>query len=231
MVYVVGHRGAAGVLPENTIEGFHYAIDLDVDYVECDVHLTWDEHLVVMHDERVDRTTSGTGLIRQMTFAAVRRLDAGNGQPVPTLDEVLATVQGRVELLCELKGEGVEDAAVDAVQARGMEDEVIFTSFHMERLERVRARGDHLRLGAILPDPGEEEIARAVDLQVRGVGVHYRNLCLRQVDQVFAAGLDLRAWNPDTRREQKAMIGLGVTGISTNRPDILVQYLQEQGEA
>ena len=230
MIYVVGHRGAAGVLPENSLKAFRYAIDLGVDYVECDVHLTWDDQLIVMHDDKVDRTTDGTGLIRSMTFDAVRRLDAGDGEQVPTLDEVLETVQGKVKLLCELKGEGVEEAAVDAVQARKMEAEVIFTCFHIGRLERVRARGDHLQLGAILPNPGEEEITRALELRVKGVGIHYRNLCLRQVDRVLGAGLDLRAWNPDTLHEQKAMIGLGVTGISTNRPDILMEYLRKREE-
>lgn len=230
MIYVVGHRGAAGVFPENTVKGFHYAIGLGVDYVECDVHLTWDEHLVVMHDPAVDRTTNGTGAIRQMTFAAIRRLDAGSGLQVPTLHEILATVQGKVKLLCELKGAGVEDAAVDTVRSRQMEDQVIFTCFHMERLERVRALGDDLQLGAILPDPDEAQIARALDLQVKGIGIHYRNLCLRQVDRILSAGLDLRAWNPDTLSEQKAMIGLGVTGVSTNRPDILMKYVRENEE-
>ena len=231
MIYVVGHRGAAGVLPENTIKGFQYAIDLGVDYVECDVHLTWDEKLVVMHDERVDRTTKGIGPIRQMNFDTIRNLDAGQGEQVPTLDEVLSTVQGKVKLLCELKGEGVEDAAVETVQARHMEEDVLFTSFHMESLERVRARGAHLRLGAIFADPEEDDIARALDLQVAGIGIHYRNLCLRLVEYVLEAGLDLRAWNPDTLPEQQAMIALGVTGVSTNRPDILLGHLKAGQEA
>jgi glycerophosphoryl diester phosphodiesterase len=228
MVYVVGHRGAAGVLPENTLKGFRYAIDLGVEYVECDVHLSRDNHLVVMHDDRVDRTTNGTGRIRDLPLSAIRGLDAGDGHQVPTFDEVLALVQGRVKLLCELKGEGVEEAAVEAVAGRNMEAEVIFTSFYLDRLERVRRRGDHLRLGAILPDPGEQEIARTLELRVMGVGIYYRNLCLRQAERVLEEGLDLRAWNPDTLREQKAMIGLGVTGISTNRPDLLVEYLNKQ---
>lgn len=230
MVYVVGHRGAAGVLPENTLAGFRYAIELGVDYVECDVHLTRDGHLVVMHDATVDRTTNGSGRIGELDFAAIRALDAGQGEIVPTLDEVLATVQGKVRLLCELKGAGVEDAAVDAVMARGMGSEVIFTCFHLERLAKVKARGEHLRIGAIFSDPTDEDISRASDLGVMGIGVHYRNLNLRTVERVLGAGVDLRAWNPDTLREQLAMIALGVGGVCTNRPDILLEYLAEQGE-
>ena len=230
MIYVVGHRGAAGVVPENTLKGFRYAIELGVDSVECDVHLTRDEQLIVMHDETVDRTTNGSGRIRELDFATIRSLDAGDGEQVPTLDEVLAAVQGKVQLLCELKGEGVEDAAVEAVLARGMESEVVFTSFDMARIAKVRQRGDHIQIGAIFGDPTDEDMARAVDLGVKGIGIHYRNLCLRMVQQALDAGLDLRAWNPDTLQEQKAMIALGVTGVGTNRPDILVRYLKEQGE-
>ena len=123
MVYTVGHRGAAGVLPENTLRGFRYAILLGVDYVECDVHLTRDGHLVVMHDSAVDRTTDGHGAIRDLTLARVRSLDAGDGEQVPLFDEVLDLVKGEAQLLCEVKGLGTEHAAVEAVRAHGMTDD------------------------------------------------------------------------------------------------------------
>lgn len=228
MVYVVGHRGAAGVFPENTLKGFRYAIELGVDLVECDVHLTRDGHLIVMHDEKVDRTTDGAGLVRELDLGSIRELAAGEGERVPTLDEVLATVGGKVGLLCELKGEGVEDAAVDAVIARAMEAEVMFTSFNLDRLARVRRRGDHLQIGAIFADPSHEDVERALGLGARAIGVHYKNVSLGFVQQALDAGLDIRAWNPDTLAEQKAMIALGVGGISTNRPDILLRYLKDQ---
>jgi glycerophosphoryl diester phosphodiesterase len=230
MIYVVGHRGAAGVLPENTLKGFRYAIELGCHYVECDVHLTCDERLVVMHDETVDRTTTGSGRIRELAFAAIRVLDAGEGEQVPTLDEVLATVQGKVRLLCELKGEGVEDAAVDAVRANGMEKDVVFTSFQRERIQRVKERNEALHIGAIFGNPTDDDISRALDMGVAGVGVYYKNLRMKTVEQVRGAGVDIRAWNPDTLAEQKAMIALGVTGVSTNRPDILLAHLRERGE-
>lgn len=226
MVYVVGHRGAAGVQPENTLKGFRYALELGVDYVECDVHLTRDGHLVVMHDSTVNRTTNGWGAIRELTFDRIRRLDAGDGEQAPTLDEVLETVRGKARLLCELKGMGVEEAAVAAVRAHGMEEEVTFTSFSLERLARVRELGSHYRIGAILPNATEFEIARAAALGAVGIGVHYKNLCLRILEEAHKAGLEVRAWNPDTLPEQQAMIALGADGISTNRPDILIKYLR-----
>jgi glycerophosphoryl diester phosphodiesterase len=175
-----------------------------------------------LHDETVDRTTNGSGSIRELDVATIRSLDAGDGEQVPTLSEVLAVVQGKVQLLCELKGEGVEEAAVETVVTRGMEREVVFTSFDMRRIARVKRLGDRLLTGAILVDPGDEEIKRTVDIGVVGIGVYYKNLCLRVVERAMSAGIDIRAWNPDTLREQQAMIALGVNGVSTNRPDILI---------
>jgi glycerophosphoryl diester phosphodiesterase len=231
MVYVVGHRGAAGVLPENTVKGFRYAVDLGCDYVECDVHLTRDDRLVVMHDESVDRTTNGTGALRDLYFANVRRLDAGDGENVPTLHEVLAVTKGRAQLLCELKGEGVEEAAVDAVLAHNMAGEVVFTSFFPDRIRKVKMRHGKLRIGAIFSNPTDDDIPRAVDWGVEAVGVHYKNLRMRTVELALSSGIQIRAWNPDTLREQKAMIGLGVSGVSTNRPDILLEYLRRADDS
>ena len=226
-MFVVGHRGAAGVLPENTLKGFEYAIGLGVTYVECDVHLTSDKHLVVMHDATVDRTTNGTGAIRDLRFETIRNLDAGEGECVPTFDEVLAVTKGKVTLLCELKGEGVEQAAVDAVKRHGMSTEVMFSSFYMDRIQRVKQIDNNLAIRAIMASPSKEDIQNAIGLGIVGLDVHYRNLTLQMIEDAHAAGVNIIAWNPNTWAEQKAMIGLGVDGVSSDRPDILMSHLRE----
>jgi glycerophosphoryl diester phosphodiesterase len=228
MVYVVGHRGAAAIMPENTIKGFRYAIELGVDYVECDVHLSRDHQVVVMHDATVDRTTNGRGAIRDLTLARIRTLDAGQGERVPTLDEVMETVRGEAHLLIELKGIGVERAAVEAVKAQGMQEYVTFISFSLDRLALVREMGEDYRLGAILPNPTEFDLARAVEMKAIGIDIQYSNLCFRHVEAAHSLGLEVRAWNPDTWDEQQTMIALGVDGVSTNRPDILLSNLGRQ---
>ncbi|MDA1190350.1 MAG: glycerophosphodiester phosphodiesterase family protein [Candidatus Poribacteria bacterium] len=230
MVYVVGHRGAASVLPENTLKGFRYAIEIGCDYTECDIHLTKDNKLVVMHDTTVDRTTNGSGPIADKTFAEMRALDAGDGEQVPTLDEVLATTQGKIILLCEMKGPGVEEQAMDAVRSRNMQGEVIFTSFVEDRIAKVKRTDEAFQTGAILPDPSDDDVQRAHDLGVTAVGVQYRNMRLRTIEKAHALGLQIRAWNPDELALQLAMIGLGVDGVSTNRPDMLIKHLKSTGE-
>ena len=119
---------------------------------------------------------------------------------------------------------------MEAVKAQSMQEYVTFTSFALERLALVREMGKEYRLGAILPNPTDFDLARAVELQAVGIGIRYTNLCLRHVEAAHALGLEVRAWNPDMWDEQQAMITLGVDGISTNRPDILLSNLGRQGE-
>jgi glycerophosphoryl diester phosphodiesterase len=217
------------VLPENTVRGFEYAIELGCDYAECDVHLTRDSRLIVMHDTTVDRTTDGAGAIGDMTFAEIRALDAGDGLQVPTFVEVLSTTSTRIRLLCELKGEGVVEAAVGAVTQLGLQAQVVFTSFNMDRLRRVKEIDDTLEVGAILPNPSDDDIPMARDLGATAIGVQYKNMSIRRVEQALDLGMHIRAWNPDELHEMKAMLGLGVSGVSSNRPDILVEHLRAEG--
>ncbi|HIE51609.1 MAG TPA: glycerophosphodiester phosphodiesterase [Armatimonadetes bacterium] len=226
--YVVGHRGAAGLEPENTLRSFRRALELGVDYVECDVHLTRDGHLAVIHDETVDRTTNGQGRVAVFTLAELKRLDAGRGEHIPTLEEVLNLTRGRVGVLIELKGPHTAEPVVRTVKQLGMEEEVVLTSFHLERIRAAKTLEPHLRTGAIFGQPPSDAVAQALAVGAAGLGVHYRNLTRELVAAAHAAGLEVRAWNPDTEEEMQALLALGVDGISTNRPDLLLALLSER---
>ncbi|MGH2352028.1 MAG: glycerophosphodiester phosphodiesterase, partial [Chloroflexota bacterium] len=122
---IVAHRGASGLAPENTLAAFRLALDLGAPAVECDVHLAADGAPVVIHDPRVDRTTSGSGDVRALTLDHLRRLDAGSwfsarfaAERIPTLDETLAVCTGRARVFVELKvggGPPLVDAALQAI--------------------------------------------------------------------------------------------------------------------
>lgn len=225
----VGHRGAAGLEPENTLRGFRRAIELGVDWVECDIHLTRDGRLAVIHDESVDRTTDGHGPVSAFSLDELRRLDAGLGERIPSLEEVLETVRGHVRVLVELKGVGVEEAAVAIVTDLAMSENVTFTSFHLDRIARVRQLSPAQSTGAIFSDPPPDACARAAAAGARSLGVHHRRLSPILVQEARDRRLPLRAWNPDTEPEIEAMVDLGVDGIGSNRPDLLLAVLTRRG--
>jgi glycerophosphoryl diester phosphodiesterase len=226
---VVGHRGAAGLEPENTLRGFRRALDLGVDFVECDVHLTRDRRLAIIHDERVDRTTDGHGAVAELTLEELRRLDAGMGERIPTLEEVLDVMRGHARILIELKGANTEEAALETVRDARMASEVIFTSFHLDRIRRIRELDPTLTTGAIFSQPPPDACARATAAGARTMGVQHRNLTPILVQEAHDRGLILRAWNPDTEPEIEAMVDLGVDGIGSNRPDLLLAVLRRRG--
>jgi len=225
MPYVVGHRGAAGLQPENTIEGFEYALSLGCEYVETDVQLSADGHLVIIHDDAVDRTTNGVGRVGEMTLARLRDLDAGQGRQIPLLQEVLDVVRGRAILLCELKGPFTPDPAARQVMANLMQEQVIFTSFHQGRLARIKEIDARLQIGAIYGDPPEDALEQALALGAQTAGIHYSKLTEAFVAQARRLGINLRVWNPDEEADIQRVIDLDPTGISSNRPDRVMKLL------
>jgi glycerophosphoryl diester phosphodiesterase len=225
----VGHRGAAALEPENTLRGFRRALELGVDFVECDVHRTRDGRLAVIHDETVDRTTNGHGPVSSFTLEELQRLDAGQGECIPTLSDVLETIRGRARILIELKGPDTEALAIEAVRDARMTADVIFTSFHLDRIRRIREIDPTLTTGAIFRQPPPDACARATAAGATTMGVHHRNLTPILVQEAHDRRLIVRAWNPDTEPEIEAMIDLGVDGIGSNRPDLLIAVLRRRG--
>ncbi len=228
-VRVIGHRGAAGLAPENTLASFRRAVELGVDAVECDVRLSRDGRLVVIHDKTVDRTTGGSGAVGRLSFEQIRALDAGAGEVVPTLEEVLEALRGRCELFCELKGAGTERPALEAASAAGMERQVVFVSFRPDRLEALKHLAPDARVGPILVALEDADIRRAAAMGAELVSLRYPSASREAVEMAHESGLQLLVWTPNELAEMQAMIALGVDGITTDRPDLLLHRLEGQG--
>ena len=219
---LTGHRGAAKLEPENTLLSIQKAIDIGVDQIEIDVHLTSDQHLVVIHDTTVDRTTDGQGVIADFTLAEVKQLDAGKGERIPTLQEVLDLVRGKVILQIELKGPNTAAPVIQTVKQNGMESEVLLTSFVHERLHEARQLNPNLRLGALWANPPPDACEQAIDMGAEAIHIQHLNIDPELVQKAHANGLKIRAWNPDTVEEIQRVINLGVDAIGSNRPDLLI---------
>lgn len=225
---VIAHRGASGTCPENTLAAFRRAEELGAGMIELDVQLARDGAVVVMHDWTLERTTDGSGTVRERTLAELRALDAGawfapafRGERVPTLGEVLAGV--RLPVNVELKpvgDDGLEARALDVVERGAALDRVVFSSFAPSALERLRQRSSAAELAVLWE---REPIANALRLAER-VGARALHLRKDVVDRAAmhaaaGAGLAVRAWTANDPAETAHLIGLGVHGIFTDFPE------------
>jgi glycerophosphoryl diester phosphodiesterase len=205
----IGHRGAAGHAPENTIASIELALTMGVDVVEIDVHRSRDGHLIVMHDERVDRTTNRTGNIRDMT----RDQLAG----IPTLDEVLATVKGKAALMIELKVRGIANDVVSTVQ----NDAVYFASFFHSELLLIRELKQDARTIALIDAAPVNPTAFAREAKASHAGLSFSSLERHAIHALHAEGIEVFTWTVDDPRDIAHARELGVDGIISNFPDRL----------
>ncbi len=231
MVIVTGHRGAAGLEPENTIRSFQRALALGVDQVELDVHLTHDRELVVIHDETLDRTTNGQGPVQGVTLDELQTLDAGKGERVPTLQEVIDVVKGRAVLQIELKGLGVEEAVVQAVEANQLVGAVVVTSFRHYMVRRVKALNPRVSTGVLFRCLPLDAPRLAHDAGADALHPHVDYIDAHLVENGHRHGLQVRAWNTDDPDQMRRLLALGVDAIGSNRPDILLNVVNKQGRA
>ncbi len=223
-IRVIGHRGAAGLWPENTLGGIQRAAALGVDGVEFDIHATRDGRAVLLHDGTLERTTGAAGLVAGMTLAELRDLDAGDGEPVPELGQVLDAVGRRCRLLCEIKAGAAVAPAVEAVAERGLQDQVTFISFSLDHLLRVRRLGDGMRIGALVTTLTPASLAAALDLGVCYIGVHESSAGQEDFQRIAERGVAPGAWTPNTLEKMLDMVKMGATHVTTDRPDLLLQH-------
>ena len=243
LVVVTAHRGFSGQAPENTLAAFRAAIAAGSDGIELDVHLTRDNEVVVIHDDTLERTTTGKGNVAEKTFAELRRLDAGAwfnprfaGERIPTLTEVLEIARGRVRVNIELKKgksfpytmEELADRTFAVVEKARMTDQVLFSSFDPASINRIRAKNPHLPIALIVDRPWENP-------EDPGAGTRYPTLnCWttvlneENVRRAHTGGIQVHAWTVNTPADMEKVISLGVDGIITNHPDLLIDLLKRK---
>ena len=241
MVANVAHRGASGSCPENTLIAFQKALEIGVDEIELDLHSTRDGHLVVMHDADVDRTTDGTGAIAELTLAEIKALDAGSsfggqfrGERVPTWEEALDLVQGKVGLNVHLKEGGNPDGNFERKVARvlqdfGMVDDSILAC--SDESAGIFAGIDpriECRIFRARRTP-EEYLRKSVEMGLRTMQPGRDITTPGYVRKAHAAGRIVHVFYADTPEDMRAFIEIGVDGILTNYPERLKAVLAEIG--
>lgn len=224
--YVIGHRAAAGLAPENTLAAVREALKAGVDCIEVDVwHV--DGELVVIHDSCVERTTNGVGYVEDFSLHDLRMLDAGQCQRVPLLEEVINLVHGRCNINIELKGPDCAEAAVEAVNAavrteRWQRQQFILSSFDHTQLRRVRELDPAIRCGLLLCGAPDDLAAYVRDLGV--FSVHFSRDFARPewIQSVQAAGCWAFVYTVNDISEAARLRAAGVDGFFTDFPPRLL---------
>jgi len=215
----VGHRGAAGHAPENTLAAIEAGIACGVDFVEIDLRRTADGVLVALHDATVNRTTNGTGRIDRLSLRAVKKLTAGNNEPIPTLEEVLEAAGGRAGLMLELKVKGIAQQAVEAVRQSGFKDPVIYASFLHEELTCVRTADPDASLMVLFDRLPGASVARAMKYAPSHVGLRHDRTSRRLVEAFHGSALLVFVYTANRREDIQRALSLGVDGVISNFPE------------
>ena len=215
----IGHRGACGHAPENTLASIEKAIALQCTLTEVDVRRTADGSLILLHDERVDRTTNGKGVAADMNLADIRRLDAGRGQNIPTLEETLKTAHGRIGLMLELKAEGLAYDVCGIVRASGFPGEIIYASFLHDELQHIRRADPGANTLVLFKPLPRNPAAEAARLQATHVGLRFDSATKPIVTALHTAHLALFVYTANKPANIARMRSLAVDGIVSDYPD------------
>ncbi len=224
---IIGHRGASGYAPENTLKAFELALSQGCEWLELDVHLL-DGKLIVIHDEQLDRTTSGQGLISDHSLDAIRRLDAGDGEKVPYLDEVIEMVDGQATINIELKGPGTAQPTSALLDAWCLEhgadpNQFLLSSFNHRELALASPR---YARGALFWKMPSDAIDRALSLDARYMNMALKHVTEDWVSAAHTAGLKVAVYTVNEIDDIQRMNRWGVDAIFCDYPDRGFQALE-----
>ena len=223
----IGHRGAMAYRPENTMSSFELAIEQGADMFELDAKLTLDGVVVVMHDNKVNRTTNGRGRISQMTAAELKELTIRETEKIPTLEGVLDRFGDRCEINIELKAKDVGIPSYELVMKKQLVQKVVFSSFDGMELARVKNRDDKARLAFLCEDRKLNMVSIAERLGAEVLSPKHKLTKPELVKKAHAAGLKVNVWTVNSPKKMQKFIDMGVDGIITNKPDVLNTVLTE----
>lgn len=247
-MWVIAHRGASGVAPENTMAAFRKALELGAGFIETDLQLSRDARLVAMHDDTLERTTNGRGPVSSKTVEELRKLDAGSwfppsgqgaasfaGERIPTIEEILAFGrEHEIGLHLEIKPtgpSGAEHAIVGALHASNEVARSVVLSFSAGVLKRVRQLDPLVMTGFLFSDRLSSPVSTAVDAGARQLLPRIDRVTRELVTEAHAHDLKVVAWTADSRAEMQKLIAAGVDGIITNYPDRLIELLRATPQA
>ncbi|GET34547.1 glycerophosphoryl diester phosphodiesterase [Prolixibacter bellariivorans] len=239
---VIGHRGDGGSAPENTLAAIEKGIQAGANMLEIDVHETRDGVVCVMHDERVNRTTNGQGKIKDLTWDEIRQLDAGSwfnakyrGEQVPSLEQVIEHIDGRAQLLIEIKKgtpyyPQIEEKVVSLIRKHQAESWCVVQSFHMDILQHIHQLDPNIRLQKLaffaIPalgfsfDLSFHSFHPEQESFIESYNLNYLFVTKKLIRQLHQEGKKINVWTADSPGVIRKMVNMGVDGVITNHPEL-----------
>lgn len=221
---VIGHRGARGHAPENTLLALDTGIRLGAHWLEFDVQRHGSGELLLFHDLTLERTTDGHGLLMDQDYAALRALDAGRGQQIPTLEEALELIDQQASVNIELKTAGGTGEAVAAVVRRYVEagwpaEKFLVSSFHLPELWEFKQLAPEIPIGALICGVPLDWAGCAVELGAATLNLSAEFVDPRLIADAHAHGIQVYVYTVNDPAEMRALHALGVDGVFTDYPD------------
>ncbi|MGC8496277.1 MAG: glycerophosphodiester phosphodiesterase [Candidatus Micrarchaeia archaeon] len=221
---IIGHRGASGNAPENTLKSFAEAISDGANAVELDVRSTKDGRLVVFHNEKLDKLTGAKGYVKDFTLREIKGLSI-DGEKIPTLEEALEFIHKNVgkkleKVLIEIKEPGTESAIIDEIKKFGMEDVAIIISFHEDSLRKSKAIDSKIETGFIYASY-KDPIGTAKSIGASYLLPLYRFTHSKDIERAHENNFKIIVWTVNGKAEMEEFKRKGVDGIATDYPSIL----------
>ena len=222
----IGHRGARGYEPENTLIGFQKALALIVDQIELDIHSSADGEIMVIHDETIDRTTNGNGYVNSFTRLELQQFQIEGQQYIPTLIEVLNLIDRKCSINIEIKSNGLANKLVGIIEQYVTEkqwkySDFIVSSFEWDNLEKVRLLNPSIPIAVLTETSIEDALAFAKKIKAQAINPDFQLLSIENVSQMQQAGFQVFPWTVNEIEDIKRIQSYKVDGIISDFPDRL----------
>lgn len=232
--FILGHRGAMAYEPENTLRSIKKAIDLGVDGVEIDVRRCKSEEIVVFHDEKVDRTTNGKGFVKDLYLSELKKLDAGKGEKILTLKELIEYIISinennakKIKLIIELKDKDIENDVADLLRKYQVIENIIVISFYHQFVRNIKAINKKIRTGILFVGNPINIVSLAKDADAEFLFPNFNYVDENLVKNAHKNNLKVFVWNVDNKENIEEMAKLKVDGVASNKPDVVVRYFSK----
>ncbi|MFW9940261.1 MAG: glycerophosphodiester phosphodiesterase [Candidatus Thorarchaeota archaeon] len=232
----MAHRGASSIAPENSLKAFQKAIDLKADYIEFDVRQTKDGEIVIIHDRHTSRTTGQSGKVKNFNLSELKKLDCGEGESIPTLQELVDLAKGKINLNCEIKVRGIAEKVVKILNDSDFIDKTIISSFKHDILIKIHKLESQIKLASLEPTrikwvkgwlSRKSLLNVAIKNHFYAVKPFYRLVNQNLIVKTHKNNIKIIPWTVDSESEIKRLINLGIDGIITNEIQKVKNVLNE----